>query len=54
MIDAVLDTTVTVHLFRNYQPAISWFNNQQRYGITSISWLEIMGGASNKAKSPRV
>ena len=49
MIDAVLDTTVILHLFRNYQPAINWFNNQQRYGVTSTTWLEVMEGASNKA-----
>lgn len=49
MIDAVLDTTVVLHLFRKYQPAINWFNNQQRYGVTSVTWLEVMEGASNKA-----
>ena len=49
MIDAVLDTTVVLHLFRKYQPAINWFVNQQRYGITSTTWLEVMEGASNKA-----
>lgn len=30
MIDAVLDTTVILHLFRKYPPAINWLNNQQR------------------------
>ncbi|MBX3085454.1 MAG: hypothetical protein KF716_27715 [Anaerolineae bacterium] len=49
MIDAVLDTTVVLHLFRKYQPAINWFNNQQRYGVTSTTWLEVMEGASSKA-----
>jgi predicted nucleic acid-binding protein len=49
MIDAVLDTTVVLHLFRKYQPAINWFNNQQRYGVPSVTWLEVMEGASNKA-----
>lgn len=29
MIDAILDTTVVLHLFRKYQPAINWFGNQQ-------------------------
>jgi predicted nucleic acid-binding protein len=49
MIVAVLDTTVILHLFRKYQPALNWFNNQQTYGVTSITWLEVMEGASNKA-----
>ena len=49
MIDAILDTTVVLHLFRKYQPAIHWFNNPQRYGVTAVTWLEVMGGASNKA-----
>jgi predicted nucleic acid-binding protein len=53
MIDAVLDTTVILHLFRNYLPAINWFNNQQRYGVTSITWLEVMEGATNKANQAR-
>lgn len=49
MIDAVLDTTVILHLYRKYQPAIIWFNNQQLYGVTTTTWLEVMQGASNKA-----
>src|SRR5689334_20705299 len=48
MIDAIVDTTVVIHLYRKYQPAIVWFNNQQRYGVTATSWLEVMTGASNK------
>jgi predicted nucleic acid-binding protein len=49
MIDAILDSTVILHLYRKYPPAINWFNNQQRFGVTSIVWLEVMEGASNKA-----
>jgi predicted nucleic acid-binding protein len=48
MIAAVLDTTVILHLFRQYAPAVAWFNNQQTYGITSITWLEVMAGTTNK------
>jgi predicted nucleic acid-binding protein len=53
MIDALLDTTVVLHLYRKYQPALLWFNNQQRYGITAITWLEVMEGASNKTNQAR-
>ncbi len=30
MIDAILDTTVVLHLYRKYQPALAWFNNPRR------------------------
>ena len=49
MIAAVLDTTVILHLFRQYAPAVAWFDNPQTYGITSITWLEVMEGTANKA-----
>ncbi|MGB1285445.1 MAG: PIN domain-containing protein [Aggregatilineales bacterium] len=47
--DAILDTTVVLHLFRKYKPAVEWFRNPQRYAITSITWMEVMEGATNKA-----
>lgn len=53
MIDALLDTTVILHLFRKYTPALEWFNNPQRFGITSITWLEVMQGASNSTNQER-
>lgn len=46
--DALLDTTVIVHLLRRYKPALAWFNNHNRYGITSIVWLEVIEGATSK------
>lgn len=49
MIDAILDTTVVLHLYRKYRPALAWFNNPQRYGVTSTTWMEVMEGASSKA-----
>lgn len=47
--DAILDTTVAIHLLRRYQPALVWFNNDQVFGVTSITWLEVVGGATGKA-----
>jgi predicted nucleic acid-binding protein len=47
--DAIVDTTVVVHLLRRYQPALAWFNNQQIYGVTSITWMEVMEGATRKS-----
>jgi hypothetical protein len=32
--DAIVDTTVVIHLIRRYQPALSWFTNNQIYGVT--------------------
>lgn len=51
MIDAVLDTTVILHSFRKYQPAINWLNSQHqaRFGITAITWMEVMVGTSSKS-----
>lgn len=46
--DAVLDTTVVVHLLRRYQPALDWFNTSQIYAITSATWLEVMEGTTSK------
>lgn len=49
MIDAVLDTTVILHLYRKYQPATVWFKSKNRCVITSITWLEVMEGTTSKA-----
>lgn len=47
--DGILDSTTIIHLFRNHQPAIMWFRSQSLIlGITSITWSEIMRGASSK------
>lgn len=46
--NGIIDTTVLIHLFRGYKPALSWHNTQNQYVITSISWFELMEGASNK------
>ena len=50
MMDALLDTTVILHLYRKYKPALDWFTNEQRYGVTATTWLEVMEGTNNKIK----
>lgn len=47
--DAIVDTTVVIHLLRRYQPALVWFNNTQVYGVTSATWMEVMEGTTGKA-----
>lgn len=47
--DAIVDTTVVIHLLRRYKPALAWFNNNQVYGVISTTWLEVMEGATSKA-----
>ncbi len=47
--DAIVDTTVAIHLLRRYQPALAWFNNNQVYGVTSTTWMEVMEGTTGKA-----
>ncbi len=46
--DAILDTTVIIHLWRRYKPALAWFNNPQVYGVTTATWLEVMEGSTSK------
>ncbi|MBA3531788.1 MAG: PIN domain-containing protein [Ardenticatenales bacterium] len=53
MIDVLLDTTVILHIYRQYQPALTWLNNPQRYGVTSVTWLEVMEGVSSKSSQVR-
>jgi hypothetical protein len=46
--DAIVDTTVVIHLIRRYQPALSWFTNNQIYGVTFPTWMEVMEGRPAK------
>ena len=51
----ILDTTVLVHLQRKYQPALTWFNQQNIvFAITSITWMEAMIGVANKQMQERL
>ena len=51
MTTAIVDTTVVVHLFRRYLPALTWYGSlTQPLGVTPITWLEVMYGAGSKAK----
>src|SRR5690349_324229 len=48
---AIADTTVIVHLYRRYAPALAWYGLlPQPLSITSITWMEVMYGAGSKAK----
>jgi predicted nucleic acid-binding protein len=48
---AILDTTVVIHLFRRYAPALTWYASiSQQLGITPITWMEVIHGASSKTK----
>ena len=48
---AIADTTVVVHLYRRYTPALTWYGSlSQPLGITPITWLEVMYSAGSKAK----
>lgn len=51
MIAAIVDTTVIIHLFRRYSPALAWYGSlSQPLGITPITWMEIMSGAGSGTK----
>jgi predicted nucleic acid-binding protein len=50
MISGVVDSTVIVHLFRSVPEALLWYESlSQPFGVTPMTWLEIMYGASGKA-----
>jgi predicted nucleic acid-binding protein len=50
MTNALVDTTVVVHLLRRYKPALTWYGSQtEQLSIASPAWLEIMAGATSKA-----
>lgn len=44
----LLDSTVIVHLLRNYNPALNWFDATKTFGIASITWMEIVIGTTSK------
>ena len=47
--DAILDTTVVIHLWRRHTPALTWFRDSRVYAVTSTTWMEVMRGTTNKA-----
>ncbi len=48
---AIVDTTVIIHLYRRYAPALTWYTSiSQLLSMTPISWLEVMYGAGSKTK----
>jgi predicted nucleic acid-binding protein len=51
MTRAIVDTTVILHLFRRYAPALAWYSAiTMRLGVTSITWIEVLYGAGSKSK----
>ncbi len=50
----IVDSTVVIHLFRSYPPAMGWANAVTvRLDVPSITWLEVMFGAPSKAGQAR-
>lgn len=48
---AIADTTVVLHLYRRYVPALTWYGSlSQSLGISPITWMEVMYGTGSKAK----
>ena len=47
----IADTTVVIHLYRRYSPAIEWYRTvSDSIGVTPITWMEVVYGAGSKAK----
>ncbi|MEO8396941.1 MAG: PIN domain-containing protein [Chloroflexota bacterium] len=50
----MVDSTVIIHLLRHEASAIAWaITFPNRAGVTSITWLEVMFGASGKVGQER-
>ncbi len=51
MTSGVVDTTVVIHLYRRYAPALTWYGLlAQPLSITPITWMEVLYGAGSKQK----
>jgi predicted nucleic acid-binding protein len=47
----IADTTVVIHLYRRYPPALAWYGSlSQALSITPITWMEVLYGAGSKVK----
>ncbi|MFN3342845.1 MAG: PIN domain-containing protein [Flavobacteriales bacterium] len=54
MMDALVDSTVIIHLLRRHPTTTLWFKELTTpLALTSITWLEIIYGAPNKAEQLR-
>ncbi|NJL06495.1 MAG: type II toxin-antitoxin system VapC family toxin [Chloroflexaceae bacterium] len=40
---------MVIQLLRRSKPALAWFNTHQTYGVTAITWMEVMQGTTSKA-----
>lgn len=49
MVDALIDTSVVIDIFRAYPSALSWLNTQTNtLGVTRFVWHEVIEGCGNK------
>jgi predicted nucleic acid-binding protein len=48
MVTGLLDTTILVDLLRQYSPAENWISQQQNLGITTVVWIELIQGVTNR------
>jgi predicted nucleic acid-binding protein len=48
MVTALLDTAVVVDVLRGYPPAVAWLDQQGHLGVSTVVWLEIIQGASDR------
>lgn len=48
MVTALLDTAIVVDVLRRYPPAVAWLGQQGQLGISTVVWLEIIEGASDR------
>lgn len=51
--NGILDSAVLVDILRSHPPAVTWLLKQDHLGITPISWLEIVAGATDSTAQKR-
>jgi predicted nucleic acid-binding protein len=51
MVTALLDTSILIDILRQNPTAQNWLEQREgRLGITPVVWLEVLQGATNRAK----
>ena len=54
--DGLLDASVAIDIYRGYPPAVAWMNahTSLQIGITPLTWMEVVAGATSKVRLQRV
>jgi predicted nucleic acid-binding protein len=48
MVTGLVDTDILIDVLRQHPPAQTWLIQQSSLGVSSIGWIELLQGTSNK------